>query len=359
MNSLKEKPKSSEIEVTVFGNGDGESQLIHTGNNSWIIIDSCYVPRTKRNSALEYLSDIGVDYSTAVKAIVLTHWHLDHSRGMLDLVTSCREATFCMTICMHKKEFFQALQIGGDSVLGKGAAVELKKVMEILSAENRQTILLKMGASVYRHLSGLCLVDALSPSDKEVQLTLSNIGVKITANRTIVLSKANIGSSAMRFKFGKFTAVFGADLECSSDEDRGWNAVHKNSLLENNSVDFLKVPHHGSRNAFSKEFWRLWAKGKAIAVTASRTQSQTPEESVVKELESIFTKAYFLSRGRAPATASNKIPDKYREKFNYIEREGKYGRVTFRSRERRFIPGFMAGLFPIDFTLYSSEGDIL
>jgi metal-dependent hydrolase (beta-lactamase superfamily II) len=47
-------------------------------------VDSCVVPGAQGPVSADYLEKIGVDAS-AVKAVVASHWHDDHVKGMSDL----------------------------------------------------------------------------------------------------------------------------------------------------------------------------------------------------------------------------------------------------------------------------------
>lgn len=83
-----DKPNENEIEVSVFGPGYGECIVIHLGKNEWLIVDSCLNPQTKNIATIEYFASIGVSLD-AVKAIVATHWHDDHIRGLSKLLNNC------------------------------------------------------------------------------------------------------------------------------------------------------------------------------------------------------------------------------------------------------------------------------
>ena len=68
-------------EISIFGPGIGECIVLHIGQGRWFVIDSCLCPKTKQPIALQYLKDIGVDASTQVVGILISHWHSDHIQG--------------------------------------------------------------------------------------------------------------------------------------------------------------------------------------------------------------------------------------------------------------------------------------
>ena len=53
-------PKHNVMEVTLVGPGYGECILLHIGNGSWVIVDSC-IGADSRPAALAYLQDMGLD----------------------------------------------------------------------------------------------------------------------------------------------------------------------------------------------------------------------------------------------------------------------------------------------------------
>ena len=54
------RPRTDEIELSVFGSGIGESLLVHLGFDDWVVVDSCIVRETGQPAALDYLREIGV-----------------------------------------------------------------------------------------------------------------------------------------------------------------------------------------------------------------------------------------------------------------------------------------------------------
>ena len=73
----------------MFGLGFGEAAAVHVGDDEWLLIDSCKLAGT--NIPLSYLETIGVGFD-AVKAVVATHWDLDHVEGLAEIVAACPQA---------------------------------------------------------------------------------------------------------------------------------------------------------------------------------------------------------------------------------------------------------------------------
>lgn len=102
--ALTTKPESHQFEVSLFGPGVGESVVVHLGSNNWIIVDSCKTAHHQA-AALEYLDGLGVDLSNDVKAVVATHWHNDHVRGLDETFTRCSSAKFICSSALLTDEF--------------------------------------------------------------------------------------------------------------------------------------------------------------------------------------------------------------------------------------------------------------
>ena len=97
-------PERSEIEVSLFGPGYGESIVLHLGENLWLIVDSCLDPLTGDPAPLTYLHHLHIDLATAVRWVVATHWHDDHIRGLGRIMHVCKAAEFvCSAALKHKQ----------------------------------------------------------------------------------------------------------------------------------------------------------------------------------------------------------------------------------------------------------------
>ena len=90
-------PTSDEVELTVFGLGFGEAAAVHLGGGEWLLVDSCR--RGGENITLNYLRVLDVPF-TAVRAIVATHWDMDHVEGLTELVQACEDAILIVSAAL-------------------------------------------------------------------------------------------------------------------------------------------------------------------------------------------------------------------------------------------------------------------
>ena len=69
-------PNPNEFLIVVLGGpSEGESIVVHLGDNRWMIIDSGKVGNDVM--AVKYFVDNGIPFEN-VDIIVCTHWHADH-----------------------------------------------------------------------------------------------------------------------------------------------------------------------------------------------------------------------------------------------------------------------------------------
>src|SRR5579883_1571913 len=91
---LRTAPRTTELEISLFGPGIGEFVVVHLGGNDWMAVDSCLDSGTRKPAALEYLRLLEVPIETNLRTIVLTHWHRDHFQGVSTLLRVAETATF-------------------------------------------------------------------------------------------------------------------------------------------------------------------------------------------------------------------------------------------------------------------------
>lgn len=145
-------------------------------------------------------------------------------------------------------------------------------------------------------------IRALSPSDGAFTLALNEISQLIpkedVPRRRAVPQKANHVSVALWITAGESHILLGADLENHPNTDVGWKAV----VLKHNAeerANIIKVPHHGSHNAYASEMWEIMGEPDPIALLtpfASGLQP-LPSESDIKRIQKHTSRIYCTGRG--------------------------------------------------------------
>src|SRR5438105_689314 len=95
-------PDTDEFEVTVLGRGVGECIVVHLLENRWMIVDSFRMRQVP--VAQQYLDDLGVT-PDRVEVIVVTHFHVDHYRGVDLLHDHYENARLMITAALDGAEF--------------------------------------------------------------------------------------------------------------------------------------------------------------------------------------------------------------------------------------------------------------
>src|SRR5260370_42100077 len=162
MPSKNQPPSADELEISLFGPGYGEAVLLQVGNNEWLAIDSC--SRAGVCSPLSYLEQHRIDVSTAVKTIIISHWHDNHIKGLAQLYTRAAAAELVYPAAFQDEifqAFIDAYRDGDASPFGAETS-EAAQVFNHLVEAKRTPVPALADLLFYR--TGLCNAYALSPS---------------------------------------------------------------------------------------------------------------------------------------------------------------------------------------------------
>ncbi len=232
-------PAKSELEVSVFGTGFGECIVAHLGNNDWLVVDSCIDPDSRRSVALDYLDTLDVDAS-CVKIVVASHWHADHIAGIAQVIDACDQARFVISPALRSDEartflaaharnrvdedlpvrdMYEALRIAA----ARAASSEGREVLQYASA-NRIIWERSSAGSAPK-----AIASTLSPSDFETTKALAQIIEQIPSERSTLLlpvtQRPNHLAIVIWLQLGINHVLLGSDLETTSDQRTGWDAV--------------------------------------------------------------------------------------------------------------------------------------
>lgn len=372
MTSFATPPDPGELEVSIFGPGVGESVVVHLGRGDWIIVDSCHNPRTRVPAALEYLDDLGVDVGTALKLLVLTHWHDDHVRGATAILQRASAARLACSAKDHGPEFFKAVEVARAARLPDTGFNEMAGVLEILQQrrmagqrpESVGPIWAAEGKTLLRRDAGPSggvpmQVVALSPSDGTLTLAMHELraflprpagperrAVRLTPNQRSVVVLAEVGDRSV---------LLGADLENTSNPATGWNAVVRSPVRPTGRSEVFKVPHHGSGGADNEDVWREMLTDRPVACVTpfSRGRSPLPTSKDLRRLGERTDQAYCTRPVRGPKPR-RKPPAVERTIRGVVKRrrsmEGPLGHIRVR--------GALTGRSPLRVELFGPASEV-
>lgn len=298
-------PEHNELEISLFGSGYGEAIALHMGQGNWVLVDS-YRSGSKLSASLEYLRDIQVDASKAVKTIIATHWHDDHIKGISDVLRQCTSAEFFTTGALLGEQF-HAL-VGLDYPTGKHTSglKEFKRILEFRDAET----ISRAGADrlVYRHELKLrsrtidAKIYALSPSDKAEYHALRRFAQSFPKEgdqrKRVPDLRPNYCSIVLWVEIGQQKLLLGGDLEVTSDPGTGWAAIIQGSKAVGTGASVFKIPHHGSSNGHDIRVWDglLCRTPYAILTPYNCGQKPLPFVTDIRRIVGLTPHSYISAR---------------------------------------------------------------
>lgn len=253
-------PASDEVEVTLFGTGFGEAIAVHLGEENWLLVDSCIDPSSGAPASATYLERIGV-HPTRVRAIVASHWHDDHVRGISKLAATYADSDFMLSGVFNSKEaatFLAAYSGASSAGLARGA----KELFSLIQQRDQVFPVLQRSNVLETTLSGRPIrVVALSPVPATFSRSIAHLAqfvprkggsAPITHAPEI---RPNLEAVVLHIDTGHDAVLLGADLE--DHETCGWTAVVSDQWCSARTpATAYKVAHHGS---YTGDTPRIWA----------------------------------------------------------------------------------------------------
>ena len=297
----KMKPNANEFLIVVLGGpNEGESIVIHLGDDRWMIIDSSKIG--KEVLALKYLEDNEISYDN-VDIIVCTHWHADHIYGIGEILKKCKNAKFWVPIVSQSKmmPYYFIKKIKEKDIHDfETVAEEYAYCMKLANKRGKLEYLFKDGNSIkYRNSNHNISIDALSPSSGMVSKYQ-----KLWASRKkdqFAESGVDPNKSSVAIDISiddKLHFLFGADLECNRPEndtdfenciykcerrkDVGWcNVCVGSSTYDfHGKYNYIKIIHHSSKTGYCPQLWGTKVTDEVVGVTTVFSKDGLPQNDM-------------------------------------------------------------------------------
>ncbi|MCP2325663.1 hypothetical protein HDA40_004170 [Hamadaea flava] len=316
-NSLTDKPGDDVVEVSIFGPGKGECVLVHFGSNEWLIVDSCVDQVTDTQPALDYLSNIGVDYSS-VKYVIASHAHDDHVAGISSVYESCERAKFVCSAAATSKEMLSLIEADRKSPPDNRVRREYDRVFDIARDRGVVTGAIQLvhgleGRVILERFAGSgqteVLIRSLSPSDLSVMRSREALGSIVPtvgkARRSNEIDENEFSVVLWIEALGK-QMLLGADMT-KEPAGTGWHAILA-TFAPAAKADVFKVPHHGSPNAHHPDVWDRLLVDDPIALLAPYRAGnpKRPSSDDIARICALSSRA-FVTANPAMPTPSNKV----------------------------------------------------
>lgn len=303
-------PAINEIEVTIFGDGFGESILIHAGNGVWFCIDSC---KSKQKPAvLQYLHEIGVSPS-AIKTVYATHWDTDHISGISEVLKASENADFVISAALEDDTFHGLVLASplsqlhdsykrANSFVPNAISEFLECYRELINIKKKGLRYAFRDQRQEKVVVGSDVIEilALSPHDScfqnAVQAIISCIPDGNYPVGDIAPPKPNLSSVVLCLRTPHFSVLFGADMEEQANH-RGWSLILDDSSYKGEiSGSVFKVAHHGSDNGHHDRIYSEILLSSPICVIAPYNKGmKLPRKSDIERVLSFTSELYLTS----------------------------------------------------------------
>lgn len=304
-------PRPTEIEVSLFGPGVGESVVAHIGNGEWMVVDSCRDRRSSVPVALDYLRSLGIDVTSAVRFLVATHAHSDHLAGFASMVAECEAAEVVVSQALTTEEFVALTQLEQTPFhLRPFVFGEYSEALRVLRERHGGRARLRYAIQnrpLYTRTSGVSArIIALSPSDEAVTRAIEHFsGYFPTAGqvpRQVRTQDPNEWTVALWVTVGRRNVILGGDLTKGPGPACGWNAVVADDQTPDDDAEVFKVPHHGAPNAHHGGVWSDLLIEDPVAILAPFRAGRTPRPSDedVQRICGLAGEAYLSSTKETP-----------------------------------------------------------
>lgn len=244
LDDLGRQLDRSFLHVFVAGPGYGEGIAIALPDRGWVLVDGCET----RFGELPLLAIVDrwrlVD--DPIEAVLLTHPHTDHAYGIRDLIERTRPTVVGVTTSPTDPALvFRAFEADARARdLGRGRRLVLDGMLALRArydAAPHSLIALVDGTAI--PLTHPAIRATVRSPDAALAIELLSAGIPSNPNEL---------SAAIELTFGATRIVLGSDLPTTAagrSLQGGWNSVMQRAP-ELGTHAGLKVPHHGSPEAF-------------------------------------------------------------------------------------------------------------
>ena len=267
-------PAADEIEVTLFGPGLGEAIAVHLGEGQWLLVDSCEEKKGAGPVTGGYLDALGVG-PDGVLAILTTHWHNDHIRGVSSLAKKYATASVYISAALRSEEARNVLMAyGGSTAPGQANGTnEMHNLLLSRPANNKAKLASAQTSLIDKVINGLSAkVYALSPLPESYHKAIAHMAQYVPSkskpiNNAPPEPSPNAAAVVLHISIGEDAILLGADLE--DNKAWGWSAMTSDPwVMERNPASAYKIAHHGSRTGEADCIWDNLLLGDPVSLVS-------------------------------------------------------------------------------------------
>ncbi len=229
--------REENVSVHMLDVGQGDGMVVETRKHHAILIDggSSSVKELATYRLIPFLLSHGYQ---EVEGVFLSHMDADHINGIVDIL----------------QDPYQQIQIKNIYLADIEPKDDYQKVTEAAKGKAR-IIYLKEG--------DCCKIDGIL------------FEMQYPAFQQEEFADANEKSMVLKMKYQNITGLFTGDAQASFE---------KRYIQNGEKIDFLKVSHHGSKNATSEEFLKIARPSAAFVSAGIRNRYGHPSKEVLDRL---------------------------------------------------------------------------
>jgi len=240
----------SNLHIIACDVGQGDAILVTLGRNQ-ILIDG-----GPNNKVLECLSKYIPFWDREIEMVVLTHPQKDHYGGLLEVFRRYRVDNLLANALDSSDQGYQVLE----TLVGGGGTRLINPIRGM-----------KVGNS-------LMYLDILFPSKKVLTENLELSGSQNSLGKYTAKLDSNEFSVVAILKYRDFSALLTGDITPKISDE----IIIEGQIVD---VDFLKVPHHGSKNGLTKELLNLSKPEIAVISVGKSNMYGHPHKETLDLLE--------------------------------------------------------------------------
>ncbi|BCX15064.1 MAG: metallo beta-lactamase superfamily lipoprotein [Patescibacteria group bacterium] len=243
------------------GQGDG---ILAYYKDTQVLIDGG--PTSK---ILDCLSSHMPFWDRKIELVVLTHPEKDHYGGLLEVFRRYKVDSFLVSSLDSSSQEYQLLK----NQVGSGG-------VKVIFPDEGKFIRLGMMHFVILHPSNQFLADNTLVKEKEND----NQNISVLGARTTKI-QANEFSINLILSFGEFDAWLSGDTTPAISDEVKTSLETALPTLEDGLVEYIKVPHHGSKNGLTQDLLEL-LKPKVAVISVGKNSYGHPNPEILNMLSS-------------------------------------------------------------------------
>lgn len=251
---------TNNLQIIACDVGQGDAILVTLGRRQMLIDGG------PNNKVLDCLSKYMPFWDREIEIVVLTHPQADHYTGLIDVFSRYKVKMFLANALDASSQEYKVLK---EQVGGSGA--------DVVNPTTGMVVRL-----------GLIHLDILNPSKKFIAQNSEK--EKQVSNKSTTKNSGVLGAYTSKLDPNEFSVVVHLNYGKTSALFTGDIGPNKSDLIAQEltdigaQVDYIKVPHHGSKNGMTERLLDTASPSVAVISVGKNNRYGHPSEEVIKLL---------------------------------------------------------------------------